>query len=87
LFRRGNHGWLLTGFAATADPAATLSFRVTSVRVVGPLYGLQSRGGYDMPPDSAIAPERLATFLTPFHYARTKMTWEGRWVTIQAIPG
>jgi hypothetical protein len=86
LVDHGDHGWLLTGFSATADPAATSSYRVTSVRVVGPLYGLQSHDGYDMPPDSAISPARLATFLTPFHYARTRMIWEGRWVTIQAIP-
>ena len=31
----GNHGWILTGFRATADPAVTSSFRVTSVRVTG----------------------------------------------------
>ena len=29
----GNHGWILTGFSATADPLTTASFRVTSVRV------------------------------------------------------
>lgn len=86
LVDRGNHGWLLTGFSATADPAVSRSFTVTSVRVVGPLYGLQSRNGYDMPPGTSLSPARLATFLTPFHYARTRMMWEGRWVTIQAVP-
>ncbi len=86
LVDRGNHGWLLTGFSATADPAVTASFRVTGVRVVGPLYGLQSRNGYDLPPDSALSPTRLASFLTPFHYAPIRMSWEDRWVTIQAIP-
>ena len=86
LVNRGNHGWLLTGFSATADPALGPSYRVTSVRVVGPLYGLQSRNGYDLPPDTAISPARLASFLTPFHYARVRMSWEGRWLTIQAIP-
>ncbi len=86
LVDRGNHGWLLTGFSATADPAVDPSFRVTGVRVVGPLYGLQSRNGYDPPPDTAMSPARLASFLTPFHYARIRMSWEGRWVTIQAIP-
>ena len=35
----GSHGWILTGFTATADPAMTPSFRVTSVRVIGPLFG------------------------------------------------
>ena len=45
----GNHAWVLTGFSATADPATTSRFTVTSVRVVGPLWGLQSRSyGYDM---------------------------------------
>src|SRR5207342_3972658 len=39
----GNHAWVLTGFTATADPAKTSRFTVTSVRVVGPLWGLQSR--------------------------------------------
>ena len=47
----GNHAWVLTGFTATADPAVTSRFKVTSVRVVGPLWGLQSRSyGYDMRP-------------------------------------
>ena len=50
----GNHGWILTGFRATADPAVTSSFKVTSVRVTGPLYGLQSKNGYDMPPNTKL---------------------------------
>lgn len=86
LVDHGNHGWLLTGFSATADPAVTAGYAVTSVRVVGPLYGLQSRGGYDMPPNTRLSPAQLATFLTPWHYARIRMVWEGRWVTIQAVP-
>ena len=35
----GNHAWVLTGFTATADPAQTTKFTVTSVRVVGPALG------------------------------------------------
>lgn len=86
LVMHGDHGWLLTGFSATADPALGPGYVVTAVRVVGPLYGLQSRGGYDMPPDTSLTPAALARFLTPFHYARTRMVWEGRWMTIQPIP-
>jgi hypothetical protein len=86
LVDHGNHGWLLTGFSSTADPAVTSGFTVTRVRVVGPLYGRQSRGGYDMPPNTELTPARLAAFLTPWHYARIRMMWEGRWVTIQPIP-
>ena len=53
----GNHAWVLTGFTATADPAVTTRFTVTSVRVVGPLWGLQSRSyGYDMRPDTKLTP-------------------------------
>jgi hypothetical protein len=82
----GNHAWILTGFSATADPAATTHFTVTSVRVVGPLWGLQSRSyGYDMRPDTKLTPTQLAGFFTPWHYAGIRMAWEGDWVSIQPI--
>jgi hypothetical protein len=82
----GNHAWLLTGFSATADPAKTKDFRVTSVRVVGPLWGLQSRSyGYDMRPNKKLTPKQLKGFFTPWHYAGVKMAWEGRWVSIQPV--
>ncbi len=82
----GNHGWVLTGFTATADPARTTSFTVTSVRVVGPLYGLQSRSyGYDMRPDRRLTPSQFKSFFTPWHYGRIRMAWEGDWVSIQPI--
>jgi hypothetical protein len=82
----GNHAWLLTGFTATADPAATGRFTVTSVRVVGPLWGLQSTSyGYDMRPDTKLTPAQLKTFFTPWHYAGVRMAWEGDWVSIQPV--
>ncbi len=82
----GDHGWVVTGFTATADPAVTTRFTVTSVRVVGPLWGLQSRTyGYDMKPDTKLTPGQLATFFTPWHYARVRMAWEGDWVSIQPV--
>jgi hypothetical protein len=82
----GNHAWVLTGFTATADPARTPNFTVTSVRVVGPLWGLQSRTyGYDMRPDRKLTPAQLKGFFTPWHYARIRMAWEGKWVSVQPI--
>jgi hypothetical protein len=81
----GNHAWLITGFTATADPARTTAFTVTSVRVVGPLYGLQSRNGYDMPPDTRLTPAQLRRFFTPWWYAPTRMVWDGRYVSIQPV--
>ena len=82
----GSHGWILTGFTATADPAITASFRVTSVRVVGPLFGLQSRNGYDMPPDTKLTPAQLMRYFTPWRYAPQRMIWDDRYVSIQPVP-
>jgi hypothetical protein len=82
----GNHGWILTGFAATEDPARTASFEVTSVRIVGPLYGLQSRNGYDMRPNTKLTPTQLKRYFTPWKYAPKAMIWDGRYVSIQPIP-
>ena len=82
----GRHAWVLTGFTASADPARTSRFTVTSVRVVGPLWGLQSRAyGYDMRPDRRLTPSQLKGFFTPWHYAGIKMVWAGRWVSIQPM--
>ena len=82
---RGGHAWILTGFTATADPLVTTSFTVTSVRVVGPLFGLQSRNGYDMPPDTKLTPAQLRSYFTPWKYAPKPMIWDGRYVSIQPI--
>ena len=79
----GNHAWLITGFTATADPAATSSFTVTSVRVVGPLWGLQSIHGYDMRPDTKLTPAQLAHYFTPWWYAPKRMVWDHRFISIQ----
>ena len=82
----GNHGWILTGFRATADPATTSAFTVTSVRVTGPLYGLQSKNGYDMPPNTKLTTAQLKRFFTPWKYVPKKMIWDGRYVSIQPVP-
>ena len=82
----GNHAWVLTGFTATADPAVTTRFTVTSVRVVGPLWGLQSRTyGYDMRPDTKLTPSQLRGFFTPWHYTSVPMAWENLWVSVQPV--
>jgi hypothetical protein len=83
----GEHGWIMTGFRATADPLLTDDFRVTHVRVVGPLYGLQSRGGYDMPPNTELTIDELQRFVTPWRYEPMPMVWDGRYVTIQPDGG
>jgi hypothetical protein len=82
----GNHGWVLTGFTATADPLRTSSFTVTSVRVVGPLFGLQSRNGYDMRPNTKLTTAQFRGFFTAWHYDPKPMIWDGLYVSIQPIP-
>ena len=82
---RGNHGWILTGFEATADPLLTDDFEVTSVRVVGPLFGLQSKDGYDMRPGTKLSAEELRRFFTPWRYAPMSMIWDGKYVSIQPV--
>jgi hypothetical protein len=81
----GNHGWILTGFEATADPLLTDDFDVTSVRIVGPLFGRQSKNGYDMPPDTELTARELRRFFTPWRYAPLPMVWDGKFVSMQPV--
>jgi hypothetical protein len=83
----GNHGWVLSGFSATKDPAISKDFKVTSVRVVGPLYGLHTRSfGYDMKPGKSLTTAQLRQFFTPWRYAPKRMVWDGLYVSIQPVP-
>ncbi len=83
----GGHGWVLHGFTATADPAKTSAFTVTSVRVTGPLWGLQSRSyGYDMRPNTRLTVTQFKRFFTKWWYAPRRMVWDGRYVSIQPVP-
>jgi hypothetical protein len=84
---RGNHGWVLHGFTATADPLKTSTFTVTSVRVSGPLWGLQSRSyGYDMRPNTKLTVSQFKSFFTKWWYAPKRMIWDNRFVSIQPMP-
>jgi hypothetical protein len=83
----GNHAWLLVGFTATADPATDPGFRVKTVRVVGPLYGLKSRSyGYDMAPNKALTVAQFHTFFTYWWYAPKRMIWDRKYISVQPIP-
>jgi hypothetical protein len=81
----GGHGWILTGFEATADPLLTSDFEVTSVRVVGPLFGRQSKNGYDMSPDTELTTDELRQFFSPWRYAPLPMIWDGTYVSLQPV--
>ncbi|MEW5992636.1 MAG: hypothetical protein AB1736_15015 [Chloroflexota bacterium] len=81
----GNHGWVLNGFTATADPALTSDFEITSVSVTGPLWGLQSKNGYDMPPNTTLTYDQLRTYFTRWHYDPLPMIWDATFVSIQPL--
>ena len=81
----GNHGWVLNGFTATADPALTSDFVITSVSVTGPLWGLQSKNGYDMPPNTTLTVDQLRTYFTRWHYDPLPMIWDDTFVSIQPL--
>jgi hypothetical protein len=81
----GNHGWVLNGFTATADPAVTTDFEITSVSLTGPLWGLQSKNGYDMPPNTTLTVDQLRTYFTRWHYDPLPMIWDGTFVSIQPL--
>ena len=82
----GNHGWVLHGFTATADPLKTSTFTVTSVRVSGPLWGLQNSSfGYDMRPNTKLTVTQLKRFFTKWWYAPKRMIWDNTFVSVQPI--
>ena len=82
----GNHGWVLHGFTATADPLKTSTFTVTSVRVSGPLWGLQNSSyGYDMRPNTKLTVSQLKRFFTKWWYVPKRMIWDNKFVSIQPI--
>jgi hypothetical protein len=80
---RGSHAWTLHGFRATADPGTSSTFTVTSVYVSGPLYPIQQRNGFDMPPNTRLSYSYFANFLTPYYDRLGPSPWDRSYVTIQ----
>jgi hypothetical protein len=67
LMWRGAHAWVMSGFEATANPATSDRFTVTSIRVVDPWYPRTSSiWGAGQRPDSAIPVARLAADFLPW---------------------
>jgi hypothetical protein len=58
---RGAHAWVMSGFAATADPAYTSRYKVRSVFISDPWYpSVSSIWGKSRPPNAAIPVRALA---------------------------
>ena len=64
---RGAHAWVMSGFTATADPAYTDDFEVTSVFIQDPWYPyVSSIWGASRPPDSRYTKSALARDFLPY---------------------
>lgn len=82
---RGGHAWVMTGFRATADPAVTDDYEVTSVYIMGPLYPVQqSSSGYDRPPNTRFSYEWLKHFFVPFRSLPNENSeiWDQKFVSV-----
>ncbi len=78
----GRHAWVMNGFTATADPATTSDFTVTSIFVSGPLYPrAPNPSGYDLPPDTELTPGGLAHYFTKYTDSVVK-SWNGYYLLI-----
>jgi hypothetical protein len=79
LVDHAHHAWVMTGFAATADPLRS-PFNVTSVTVMGPLYPRQS-GGYDPRPGTHFTPSQLAAYMT-YYTEAFPVRWSNDYVIV-----
>jgi hypothetical protein len=73
---RGRHAWVMSGFVATADPAATTDFAVTHAVVLDPLYPHGSKTWGPSPkPREAITMTALGRQFVPRGTSRTSRSW------------
>ena len=64
---KGAHSWVMSGFNATADPAVTDSFTVTSVRIEDVWYPrLSTIWGYSRKPDASVPVSALPEDFLPW---------------------
>jgi putative peptidoglycan lipid II flippase len=84
----GWHAWIVSGFTATADPAATSTFTVLSLRIEDVWYPRRSnlwnkdRDGHSRPPDSDVPVELLPQDYKVWHQARKLADREGLYVFV-----
>ena len=79
----GGDAWVMTGFAATADPLLTTSFKVTAIQAMGPLYpdGTINGHPYDPGPGTWLTTVALRQKFTPMQWKQAP-EWSGRWVAV-----
>ena len=84
LVARGGHAWVMTGFQATADPALTSNYRLTSIKTMGPLWPMQKyRNRYfDSPPGAWFSMSRVPLFYGRYRDSDGRTPWDGKYVII-----
>lgn len=65
LVMEGRHAWVLHGFESRSDPKVRAGSRINAVRVSGPLYPVQQKGGYDPHPNTRLTAKALARYFQP----------------------
>jgi hypothetical protein len=84
---RGAHAWVMSGFTATADPALTRDFTVTSVWVHDPWYPrVSSFWGRSRPPNQRVSATVLGQDFRPYgRPGRRDPARDGRYMLV--MPG
>lgn len=79
----GGHAWVMTGFAATADPRRTTDYKVTRVQAMGPLWPDGTFGGrlYDPGPATWLGLRALRKKFVAYRW-KIAPEWDGRWITV-----
>jgi hypothetical protein len=79
----GGHAWVMTGFAADADPESSANFTVSSVQAMGPLWPLGTINGhpFDPGPKTWVGMDELTRKFTAYH-APGSPAWNGLWITV-----
>jgi hypothetical protein len=83
----GWHSWVVSGFKATADPAATQDFTVTGLYIEDVWYNrLSSIWGWSNPPDTFVPVGDLDIDYKPFHEWTSYPGKDGKYVFILPTP-
>jgi len=65
LVMEGRHAWVLHGFESRTDPRRDPRAWIRAVRISGPLYPVQQKGGYDPRPNTRLSVKALARWFQP----------------------
>lgn len=83
----GWHSWVISGFQATADPAATDTFTVTGLYVEDVWYNrLSSIWGWSNPPDTLVKVSDLPKDYKRYKEWTRNPTRDGKYVFVVPVP-